>query len=189
MLESLLPFLKKRAKVNGELNEDLLQELIETTLGKALRNFDTNKDVKFITYLSYILHHKKLKFLKQYHNDLPGVNIDSFANNGQRKYRMKSISIDNTDNNLESELLQLTTSQSSVEEDVIEKDIKEKVVELLDKTVYGRDNDIIKDYLFKQKTYQEIADERGISSQRIGQIYHKAIEKFKKTCKYYGLIG
>ncbi|MFW6009639.1 MAG: hypothetical protein ACOCP8_10285, partial [archaeon] len=68
MIESLLPFIIKESKIEGKINDDLLQELIVETLDKAVKKYDKDRGVKFITFLKYLLYHSKLNFLKEHHN-------------------------------------------------------------------------------------------------------------------------
>ena len=189
MLNKLLPFIKKKSKINGKLDEDLLQVLLEVTFGKALKTFDLNKNIKFITYLNYILHHKKIKFLKKYHNDYNGVNIDSFDSTISAKDKLNKVNINNKDLGLELKLSKLILGDNPVENNVVNNDLKEKVMDLFNNSIYGRDKRILNKYIFKNKTFKEIAEDEGVSTQRIGQLYHRALKDLKRTCKFYGITG
>ena len=187
MLESLLPFIKNKAKIGGEINDDLLQELLMVTFGKALKKFDLDKNVKFITFLNYILDHTKIKFLKKFHNDFDSVNIENFDSVVSKKYSFNNVSIDNDDNNIDNIASNLLHTEK-LEEKIIEKDIRTKVLKLLEKTTYGRDKDILKQYLLQNKTYKEIAEQYNLSTTRISQIYYKALDNFRETCRLRGIM-
>lgn len=165
MIMSLLPFINKKSKINGKINEDLLQELVECTLTKAIDNFSLEKGVKFITFLSYVLNDCKIEFLNRYHNSFKSIKIEDL------KYDIGNYL--NTDN---------------LEKECVKKFTQEDIRKIVNQNLFGRDKKIIKDYFFKEKTLAEISEELDISYQRVDQLLKRTQKNLKNMFRYNGIL-
>lgn len=63
LLFKYLKLLKKNAKINGKLNEDLLQKFIEIMFTKAIDTYDSSKC--FSTWLNQIILNEKSNFIRR----------------------------------------------------------------------------------------------------------------------------
>lgn len=155
LLRKYLPLIKEKAKINGMIDEDLMQNMILAIYDNFLYNYNPKRG-SFITYLYY-----KLESCKQ----------DYFRKEGENPCR--SI------NEVMSEGVPL---DQCLESDV---DIEEEVLNLLlIKDVLGDFSNkiqyIIKEYYIKEKTLKEIGEKLGFSYEAIRLCLLRAKDEVKE---------
>ena len=63
-------------------------------------------------------------------------------------------------------------------------DKKEKLKEIINDNLFGRDKYIFEEVLYKERTYVSLSEELEVSPQRIGQLYRKAKKKVVDAFKF-----
>ena len=69
---------------------------------------------------------------------------------------------------------------TDIEGDAIEADCKSRLWEIIDDVLNDKQKDVITSYYLNQRTFTEIAEETGVSRQRINQIKEKAVSILKE---------
>ncbi|MFW6009674.1 MAG: sigma factor-like helix-turn-helix DNA-binding protein, partial [archaeon] len=105
-----------------------------------------------------------------------------------KKYNFRHISISDENNTAIKDEISRKKYMKSMEDKIIEKNLKEEIMEVFKKSVYGRDKEIVKKYLFENRTYKDISYDYDISAERVRQIYHRTIKSFRDTCRARGML-
>lgn len=69
---------------------------------------------------------------------------------------------------------------TNIEHDAIEADCQSRLWEIIDDVLNDKQKDVITSYYLNQRTFTEIAEETGVSRQRINQIKEKAVSILKE---------
>lgn len=162
LVKKHLPLIKKFAKESssGKINPDLMQEMILHTLEKVIPAFNTNKNIKFGTYL-----YQSLKY---------------YMINRKRDKITQSIgtvvSFDNEDTGLKETI----ESNINIEEDITQKDLYSYIIDNIEEEYGNRNVEILEEYYVKGKTYRDIAEEMSLTGAGVKHIADKTIKEVRK---------
>jgi len=116
--------------------------------------------------------------------DILEINItDAFTEKQLQGFKKHSFTIEAK----ESQLMQLTSARKPLEMNLIESDVN-KLIKTLLSTLPKNYEQVIRMYMFENKTPKEIASILGVGRARVGQIILKGIEKLKTHSNFNKLI-
>lgn len=144
----------------------------------AIMTFDTSKNLKFSTYAAKCIDNKILDFLKKIKKDNRCVSLYSTVKTNLEKKE-------------ELQLINTIPSNIDIQEENINREIKEIVLELLDE-VPEKNKEIIKMYFGfynnQKYTQKEIAKKLNVSRQNISLIITKFLKQTRERLKQINII-
>ncbi|MFP4018262.1 MAG: sigma-70 family RNA polymerase sigma factor [Bacteroidales bacterium] len=169
MVYKYLNLLKKIAKINNKIDEDLLQELFELMLDKALKTYDGH--IKFSTWVVYLARNHKKNYIQR---------------NNRRKHQSLNSFID-----AETELIDILPNDIDLEQNLI----REKIFKFLNreiKKLKPKHQKIIKKYYGFEKekphTLKEIANIFDCDFSYIYQEKRKALDYLDNKMQWVGIL-
>ena len=186
--------------------EDLMQEAY-IGLHKAVEEFDASKGFLFLTYAPFRIKQQCRRYLDNYArtNRIPVHMLEKMREykkllaehhgnlteeivmdemgltKEQYDFLMHTINqelqTEAGDNIILADCLEDSTD---IEGDAIEADCKSRLWEIIDDVLNDKQKDVITSYYLNQRTFTEIAEETGVSRQRINQIKEKAVSILKE---------
>lgn len=171
MVEKYLRLVKKLSKVNGYIDEDVMQELLCLLLGKAIDTYDTSKGIAFSTY---------------FYNLARNFKGDYFSKQEIRQHN-------SLENGGEGEVsyIEILFSDIDLENDFIEEEIKEIVNDIVNNLRPRHQTMIKKYYGFgeeKEHTFKEIGEYMDYSKQYIRDEIEKVKEYIKNRLQWEGVF-
>lgn len=165
---------------------DLAGEVIQVVLSDSIDKFDPTKNRKFGSYI----------FGEDYINQIIRRRINADRKKGIKYFPQNSLPYflpipneGNGEDNLESKTLEervsfITISKIQQEKmsvaDVAEKNLDSEYIIKLLKNLPKSQREIIRDYYLNEKSYQQIADEKGCSKQNVGRVLNKGMKALRK---------
>lgn len=164
MINNNIKMIKKKAKVNQSLDEDLLQHLVLKTIDTAVPNYDPDSNNTFNTYLYYVLESRKNSYLKKGKDILKeSLSLDFEYNNDDDK--SKSIQ---------------PKSNKNVENTILNQSVVNYLKDILD----NEQMFVLKYYYYKGYTYREISKMLDITYQGVGYKMKQIRKIIKNNINY-----
>lgn len=141
----------KTSKINGEISNDLFN-LQLLNYYKAKEKYNKNRNTKFSTYLYTYLNSRRLNYIRDNSTD---------------------------EVSLEKDFLEQLPSQTNIEKEYIQKEKSKSILKEINK-LDNKGKFIVKQRIFNEKTFKEIANQLNCSPQNVNQIYKNRVKKIRK---------
>lgn len=171
LVNKYLKLIKNLSKVNGYIDEDIMQELLYILLGKAVKTYDSSKGIKFSTYFVNLAKNAKYNYLKK----------ENIRNH---------LSIQN-ENEEDISFIEILFSDMDLEKDFIDKEVKKILKDIIEDLSKKHQKIIELYYGFGNNeihTFKEIGDNLGFSKQYAEKELNKVKGQIKNRLKWEGVF-
>lgn len=140
---------------------------------EAVRGYKPDKDLKFTSYLSYPFRNTV--------NNLIGIRTKTVCNEPLNNCASLDVPVSDDENILLADTIEDETTVNAV--DVVEQADEYRVLHEVVNALGEPQSDVLKAYYFEEKSLVKIAEEMGVSRERIRQIKAKALRRLRGSKK------
>lgn len=177
LIKKFIRMAKDIAKNNGEIDEDLLQELLILLINKAIDTYNINSNTTFSTYYCKLANNHKNNYYK--------------SENIRNHFSLNKKTVD--DENKNKEYLDLIEDEDiDIENNLIQREINKVINNIINNNLKERYKKIIELHYgfndYKKHSCREIANKIGVSRQVIYKQLNKVEELIKERLIWEGWI-
>lgn len=188
MFHQFLPLIKKTSKFNGQYDEDLIQELYFDFL-KAIKYYNPNKNIKFITFLTNVINRNKTDYLKFKNNVIDYMENGEYKSKTIYKTSLESKLSRNEEDSNDNLKDILIDEKIDIEKSLIKKELIEKVLEIIDNLQINYKYIFVKYFgLYNSKSLnmKEIGKKLNCTQQEISRKLIKIKKQIRKKLLWEG---